>query len=98
MKGSVTPLPCEEGTFGSRQALHSAFECTPCGGGRYCSGVGKSEPSGDCEEGFFCRGRAQSLVRPLPLTLMSHRVKMLLFLLQSIFQSTLNYYIKFKIV
>ncbi|KPP71461.1 hypothetical protein Z043_109635 [Scleropages formosus] len=59
-QGSSVPTACEEGTYGDRPALQSAFECTPCGWGKYCSGVGRTEPSGVCEEGFYCRGRARS--------------------------------------
>ncbi|XP_035241562.1 multiple epidermal growth factor-like domains protein 6 [Anguilla anguilla] len=59
-EGSSVPEPCEEGTYSPRPALRSASECSPCGGGRYCSGVGQTAPSGDCREGFYCRERATS--------------------------------------
>ncbi|KAJ8397174.1 hypothetical protein AAFF_G00440080 [Aldrovandia affinis] len=59
-EGSRSPEPCEEGTYSSRPALRNGSECTPCGGGRYCSGVGQTMPSGDCQEGFYCRERAMS--------------------------------------
>ncbi|KAJ8368244.1 hypothetical protein SKAU_G00082720 [Synaphobranchus kaupii] len=58
--GSMAPEPCEEGTYSPRPALRNASECSPCGGGRYCSGVGQTVPSGDCREGFYCRERAIS--------------------------------------
>ncbi|KAL2085398.1 hypothetical protein ACEWY4_018718 [Coilia grayii] len=57
-EGSTVPTPCEEGTYGPRAALSDASECAACGGGRYCSGVGQTEPSGTCEAGFYCRHRA----------------------------------------
>ncbi|CAB1347527.1 unnamed protein product, partial [Coregonus sp. 'balchen'] len=59
-EGSTVPRPCEEGTYSSRPALSDVSECAPCGGGRYCSGVGRTGPSGDCGEGFYCRERASS--------------------------------------
>ncbi|KAI4904543.1 hypothetical protein NFI96_029611 [Prochilodus magdalenae] len=59
-EGSSAPEPCEEGTYSSRPALREASECTPCGGGKYCAGVGKTEPSGDCEAGFYCSRRSTS--------------------------------------
>ncbi|KAL7831753.1 hypothetical protein AOLI_G00293010 [Acnodon oligacanthus] len=59
-EGSSAPEPCEEGTYSSRPALREASECTPCGGGKYCTGVGRTEPSGDCEGGFYCVQRSTS--------------------------------------
>ena len=52
-----------EGTYSPRPALRDVSECTPCGGGRYCSGVGLTAPTGDCAEGFYCRESATSAVR-----------------------------------
>ncbi|KAG7471369.1 hypothetical protein MATL_G00123830 [Megalops atlanticus] len=59
-EGSRSPEPCTEGTYSPRPALRNASECTPCIGGKYCSGVGRTEPSGSCEEGFYCREGARS--------------------------------------
>jgi len=61
-EGSSVPEPCEEGTYGSRPALSKASQCTPCSGGKYCTGLGKSEPTGDCEGGFYCRQGSRSPV------------------------------------
>ncbi|XP_053729819.1 SCO-spondin isoform X1 [Synchiropus splendidus] len=58
--GTSRPHPCPEGTYGSRPALSDQSECTPCGGGRYCSGVGLTGPSGDCQQRFYCREGATS--------------------------------------
>ncbi|KAK6297043.1 hypothetical protein J4Q44_G00331850 [Coregonus suidteri] len=69
-EGSTVPRPCEEGTYSSRPALSDVSECAPCGGGRYCSGVGRTGPSGDCGEGFYCRERASSAA-PLATALAS---------------------------
>ncbi|KAM4567238.1 uncharacterized protein PAE49_010636 isoform 2-T2 [Odontesthes bonariensis] len=58
--GTSTPKPCPEGTYSSRSALSDGSECTPCGGGQYCTGVGLVEPSGSCKERFYCRVGAKS--------------------------------------
>ncbi|XP_036928145.1 uncharacterized protein LOC119004899 isoform X4 [Acanthopagrus latus] len=59
-EGTSTPEPCPEGTYSSRWALSARSECSPCGGGQYCAGVGLSEPSGSCRERFYCREGAKS--------------------------------------
>lgn len=61
-EGTSTPEPCPEGTYSSRSALSGGSECSPCGGGQYCAGVGLSEPSGSCRERFYCREGAKSAV------------------------------------
>ncbi|CAG6003426.1 unnamed protein product, partial [Menidia menidia] len=58
--GTSTPRACPEGTYGSRSALSDVSECTPCGGGQYCTGVGLVEPSGSCRERFYCTVGAKS--------------------------------------
>ncbi|CAM5128032.1 unnamed protein product, partial [Natator depressus] len=62
-RGSSRPEPCPEGTYGNRKELAAPLDCSPCGGGFYCAGQGQTGPSGLCEAGFHCRGRA---VTPLP--------------------------------
>ncbi|XP_077578966.1 uncharacterized protein LOC144200596 [Stigmatopora nigra] len=57
-KGSSFAQPCPEGSYGSRSGLSNRSECSPCGAGWYCSGVGLAEPSGTCKDGFYCRARA----------------------------------------
>nr|XP_057935999.1 SCO-spondin isoform X4 [Doryrhamphus excisus] len=54
-EGSSSAQPCPEGSFGSHSALGDEAECSPCGGGRYCTGVGLAEPTGICEGRFYCR-------------------------------------------
>ena len=62
-EGTSAPEPCPEGTYSSRPALSDRSECSPCGGGQYCTGVGLKEPSGSCQERFYCREGAKSAVR-----------------------------------
>uniref|UniRef100_A0A3Q3IVN5 Uncharacterized protein n=1 Tax=Monopterus albus TaxID=43700 RepID=A0A3Q3IVN5_MONAL len=59
-EGTSTPEPCPEGTYGARSALSDVSECSPCYGGWYCTGVGLTEPSGSCQERFYCREGAKS--------------------------------------
>lgn len=61
-EGTSIPKPCPEGTYSSRSALSDVSECTPCGGGQYCTGFGLVEPSGSCQKGFYCRMGAKSAV------------------------------------
>ncbi|XP_061734344.1 neurogenic locus notch homolog protein 3-like [Nerophis ophidion] len=59
-EGSFFAHPCPEGSYGSRSALGDEGECSPCGGGRYCTGVGLAKPSGICEGRFYCREGSKS--------------------------------------
>ncbi|XP_035857407.1 zonadhesin-like [Sander lucioperca] len=59
-EGTSTPKPCPEGTYSIRSALSDGSECSPCGGGQYCTSVGLTEPSGSCKERFYCREGAKS--------------------------------------
>lgn len=38
-------------------------DCLPCPAGQYCSGVGKTKPTGLCDAGFYCKGAAYTSVR-----------------------------------
>ena len=46
--------PCPNGTYGERSGLVALTQCTPCTAGSYCGETGLSNPSGLCDEGFFC--------------------------------------------
>ncbi|KAM8904697.1 uncharacterized protein AB9W97_008232 isoform 6-T6 [Spinachia spinachia] len=59
-EGTSAPEPCPEGTYSSRSLLSDAAECSPCGGGQYCSTVGLSQASGSCKERYYCREGAKS--------------------------------------
>ncbi|KAM7413317.1 hypothetical protein PAMA_020621 [Pampus argenteus] len=67
-EGTFSPEPCPEGTYASRFALNDGSECSPCGGGQYCTGVGLKEPSGSCKERFYCRQGAKSAGQKLVMT------------------------------
>ena len=52
--GSTFPQPCTLGTYGNSTNLRRSTDCTPCPGGRYCDGLGRTEPTGPCDAGFYC--------------------------------------------
>ncbi|XP_050777454.1 laminin subunit alpha-5-like [Gopherus flavomarginatus] len=54
-----TQYSCPPGTFGPRQKLKSIQECQRCPLGKYCEFPGLSTPTGDCAEGFWCKGGAR---------------------------------------
>ena len=47
--------PCPLGTFGNATGYNSSLDCSPCLGGQYCGTVGKTEPTGPCEAGYYCQ-------------------------------------------
>ncbi|XP_019363984.1 PREDICTED: multiple epidermal growth factor-like domains protein 11 [Gavialis gangeticus] len=55
----ATQHSCPPGTFGPRQRLKSMDECQGCPPGKYCALPGLAAPTGDCSEGFWCKGGAQ---------------------------------------
>ncbi|XP_019743139.1 signal peptide, CUB and EGF-like domain-containing protein 3 [Hippocampus comes] len=59
-EGSSTAQTCPEGSYGSRSALSDESECSLCGAGWHCDGVGLTKPSGICKGGFYCKGGAKS--------------------------------------
>lgn len=55
--GSIAPEPCAIGSYVSTaNSFDSA--CEACPAGKYCLTAGLSSPTGDCYDGFFCRGSA----------------------------------------
>lgn len=57
--GTGNPEPCPRGTFSNTTQLTSSGECTPCSGGMYCQTTGLTEPTGDCDPGYYCVSGAQ---------------------------------------
>ncbi|CAB1443713.1 unnamed protein product [Pleuronectes platessa] len=64
-RASIHPLPCPRGSFSNLTKLISQEDCEPCLPGYYCDTVGLPAPSGECWEGFFCRGGADRPDPPL---------------------------------
>ncbi|OQS02383.1 hypothetical protein THRCLA_21431 [Thraustotheca clavata] len=48
------PLPCPIGSFNNYTGIPSIYNCTVCTPGSYCSQTALTQPSGPCQQGFFC--------------------------------------------
>ena len=46
--------PCPMGTYRNESGLQRALQCTPCDSGMYCDELGAIQPTGPCNEGYFC--------------------------------------------
>ena len=46
---------CPAGTFSSETGLHNISQCTECTGGYYCDQQNATAPSGQCDQGYYCR-------------------------------------------
>jgi hypothetical protein len=57
---SPNQFPCPAGTFSNATALATAAECTSCPPGWYCASLGLTAPEGQCGEGWFCVGGADT--------------------------------------
>eukprot|EP00466_Bigelowiella_natans_P015235 jgi/Bigna1/85198/estExt_fgenesh1_pg.C_20409 len=57
--GTITPTPCQEGTFSSSLNLFNLSQCTQCSPGKYCYSKGLSEPTGFCHAGYYCKAGAR---------------------------------------
>ena len=62
--GSTYPQPCPLGTYSNSSNLRRSTDCTPCPGGYYCDGVGRTEPTDVCDAGFYCREKAYTSAPP----------------------------------
>ncbi|XP_070551430.1 uncharacterized protein [Ptychodera flava] len=68
VSGSTYPSPCPTGTYGNSTGLRRSDDCTPCPGGYYCDGFGRTEPTDVCDAGFYCRYKAETSAPPDGLT------------------------------
>ena len=68
VEGSTYPEPCPLGTYGNSTEVRQSSDCTPCPGGYYCDGLGRVEPTGPCDAGFYCREKAYTSAPPEGLT------------------------------
>ena len=64
VSGSTFPQPCPLGTYGNSTTLRRSTDCTPCPGGYYCDGIGRTEPTDVCDAGFYCREKAFTSAPP----------------------------------
>jgi hypothetical protein len=49
---------CPKGTFSNHTGLANISQCLSCTAGMYCADVGMTEPTGPCDEGYYCSGGA----------------------------------------
>lgn len=63
--GTPSPVECRIGTIRSVVGAASQDDCSPCPPGQYCSEPGRSTPSGDCLEGYYCPDDAK-ITSPQP--------------------------------
>ncbi|XP_033646870.1 uncharacterized protein LOC117306372 isoform X1 [Asterias rubens] len=61
-EGSPLPIPCPPGTFNNITSLSLEEQCTDCIPGMYCEGPGNSYPTGLCNAGYYCQGRAETKI------------------------------------
>ncbi|XP_076833089.1 uncharacterized protein LOC143478045 [Brachyhypopomus gauderio] len=49
-----TEFPCPQGTVRPLPGAFSEEDCLPCPSGMFCASPGLSEPTGLCQDGFYC--------------------------------------------
>ncbi|GMH73236.1 hypothetical protein TL16_g06129 [Triparma laevis f. inornata] len=54
--GTATPYKCPQSTFSNSQQNRNVTECEPCTPGQYCYTNGLTQPTGPCNEGYYCPG------------------------------------------
>ncbi|KAI8480901.1 hypothetical protein Bbelb_413740, partial [Branchiostoma belcheri] len=52
--------PCPAGTYNNKTGQHNVSDCPACPPGMFCEGLGLVQPSGWCDEGFYCSGASSS--------------------------------------
>ena len=52
--GYGSQFPCPAGTVNNKTMATSLDDCIACSPGKFCEGRGLSEPTGDCQEGYYC--------------------------------------------
>ena len=57
-EGTIDQIPCPIGTYLPNSGGESASDCLGCTSGFYCAVTGLSEPSGECEAGYYCSGNS----------------------------------------
>ena len=53
-KGSLSPMPCPQGTYNPNSIGQSIHDCQPCDAGHYCNETGMLNAGPNCIEGFYC--------------------------------------------
>ncbi|XP_013387786.1 multiple epidermal growth factor-like domains protein 11 [Lingula anatina] len=56
----ATQNPCAPGSFSNNTGLAAQADCSDCTPGMYCGTAGLTEPTAQCQAGYFCNGRAST--------------------------------------
>ncbi|ESP01227.1 hypothetical protein LOTGIDRAFT_111802 [Lottia gigantea] len=57
---SYQPTACPAGTYQPFNRRVNDSDCIPCSPGKFCNITGAGQEAGDCNEGFYCIGRASA--------------------------------------
>ncbi|CDW74865.1 cast multi-domain protein [Stylonychia lemnae] len=60
-KNTTIPTKCPIGTYLNQFNGKSQSDCKPCAPGKYCNVEGLIEPSGYCDQGYFCISGSTSM-------------------------------------
>nr|XP_047130962.1 uncharacterized protein LOC100202447 isoform X1 [Hydra vulgaris] len=52
--GTFQPQACPPGSFNNNTKSSKIDDCMPCSSGQYCLGPKNIQPTGKCEEGYYC--------------------------------------------
>lgn len=58
--GTSIPEPCPIGTFGDNYNYVYMSDCQDCTPGMYCETEGLTAPTGNCSDGHYCTGAAET--------------------------------------
>ena len=53
-EGTPNEVECPTGTFSNATGISAVDYCLPCTAGYYCNVRGQTEPTGMCNEGYYC--------------------------------------------
>ena len=59
-EGAAPPSACSPGTFNNYEGATSDADCIACPRGFYCDSADSPEPTGPCDEGWYCEGSETS--------------------------------------
>ncbi len=57
-ESSDAPIKCDIGTYNNEYNAKAVTDCKKCLPGKYCNAQALIEPTGDCEQGYYCKSGA----------------------------------------
>ena len=60
--GASNHQPCPQGYYSNVTGVKRSSDCTRCPAGKYCAGTGKTNYTGLCDPGYYCRSGAYTSV------------------------------------